>query len=206
MPSNFNERAFKARIDGAMTQVRNAFRACRQLCADKSAKTNACTLTTRDLLQTRLAATTTTHHDHHTRPPHTTLSALQVKRILDTTRNPTYPADVQHEYRDKFLLAEFVTETALASVLHSLQKLGLSDTALARAFAWQRKDRRAVTLRVNAFEQCTFLRKETREVESKTQNETRVAGVFKFRSKSTFARLHTDLVLLAGIRYAMKEY
>ena len=37
------------------------------------------------------------------------------RRVLDTTREPVLAADVPHEYADKYLLAEFVTNTCLAA-------------------------------------------------------------------------------------------
>jgi hypothetical protein len=42
---------------------------------------------------------------------------VAVKRILDTTRTPQLPDQVPHAYADKFLLTEFLCNTALASTL-----------------------------------------------------------------------------------------
>lgn len=36
---------------------------------------------------------------------------VKIKTILDNTRNPQLPAEVAHEYTDKYLLAEFITNT-----------------------------------------------------------------------------------------------
>lgn len=43
-------------------------------------------------------------------------SALdRVRTILDNTRTPQYAADVSHEYSDKYLLAEYLTQSAVAA-------------------------------------------------------------------------------------------
>src|SRR6185295_1171283 len=40
----------------------------------------------------------------------------RVRTVLDNTRNPQYPAEVPHRYDDKYLLAEFATRVAIASM------------------------------------------------------------------------------------------
>lgn len=47
-------------------------------------------------------------------------NALQkVRTILDNTRNPQYASDVKHEYQDKYLLVEFLTNSDLSSLLNT---------------------------------------------------------------------------------------
>lgn len=54
--------------------------------------------------------------------------ALQrVRTLLHSSRNPQYPADVFHQYDDKYLLVEFLTNSALAGQMNCLQELGVGD-------------------------------------------------------------------------------
>ena len=89
---------------------------------------------------------------------------LGIRTVLDNTKNPQYPADVPHRYDDKYLLAELLTRTAVAAVLQGLHGLGLSGDTRQQMVAWARQ--RSVTLRLSAMETCTFLREESRKVES----------------------------------------
>eukprot|EP00005_Dracoamoeba_jomungandri_P004063 CAMPEP_0174252518 /NCGR_PEP_ID=MMETSP0439-20130205/1954_1 /TAXON_ID=0 /ORGANISM="Stereomyxa ramosa, Strain Chinc5" /LENGTH=954 /DNA_ID=CAMNT_0015333069 /DNA_START=71 /DNA_END=2935 /DNA_ORIENTATION=+ len=91
----------------------------------------------------------------------------QVRTILDNTRHPDFPADVSHEYKDKYLLANFLTNTAFASQLTCLQSLGLSSSDLITLIEWATS--RSVTLCFTAEERCKFDREVTREVESPTK-------------------------------------
>jgi hypothetical protein len=58
---------------------------------------------------------------------------VTVRTVLDNTRNPTYPADVPHRYDDKYLLAEYLTNTATASVLNALDAIGLTSKGMCAA-------------------------------------------------------------------------
>ncbi|MDP2343551.1 MAG: hypothetical protein Q8O67_21510 [Deltaproteobacteria bacterium] len=87
-----------------------------------------------------------------------------IRTVLDNTKNPQSPAEVPHRYDDKYLLAELLTRTAGAAVLQGLHGLGLSGDTRMQMVAWARQ--RSVTLRLSAMETCTFLREESRKVES----------------------------------------
>src|SRR3954465_5338596 len=80
----------------------------------------------------------------------------RIRAVLDNTRNPQYPADVSHRYDDKYLLAELVTRTAVASFVQCLEVIGLNAEQLAQLQSWAKT--RAVTLRLVANEDCRFLR------------------------------------------------
>lgn len=102
-------------------------------------------------------------------------SALtQVRTILENTRKPEYAANVPHEYVDKFLLANFLANTTLASFLNVLETLGMKPEALKKMKEWS--EARSVTVRFKAEETCTFLREVSRQVESKTQYVTEWSG------------------------------
>lgn len=51
----------------------------------------------------------------------------QLRRILDEERHPQYPADVAHEYEDKYLLSELATKAATAGLVQLFSTL-LDDT------------------------------------------------------------------------------
>jgi hypothetical protein len=92
----------------------------------------------------------------------------RVRTILDNTRTPEYPSEVQHEYEDKYLLSEFLANSTIASHLSSFESLGLSAKPFSQLKEWATT--RSVSLRLQAEEQCKFLKKETRDVESDTKN------------------------------------
>eukprot|EP01064_Diplonema_japonicum_P008946 TRINITY_DN16417_c1_g1_i1.p1 TRINITY_DN16417_c1_g1~~TRINITY_DN16417_c1_g1_i1.p1 ORF type:complete len:931 (+),score=345.73 TRINITY_DN16417_c1_g1_i1:32-2824(+) len=103
-------------------------------------------------------------------------AALQsVRTVLHQNRAPQFAGDVHHQYEDKFLLAEFVTRAACGAVLNSLEVLGLDGAGLRQMKEWSRT--KAVTLELRREEQCTFVRKTSREEESKTKQVTKIAGV-----------------------------
>jgi hypothetical protein len=97
----------------------------------------------------------------------------RVRTLLDHTKNPQYPAEVPHRYDDKYLLAEFVTRAATASLFQCIEHLGLTEAALTQLRGWARE--RSVSLRLSAHETCSFLREEVRKVEAaqETVTETR---------------------------------
>lgn len=98
-------------------------------------------------------------------------AALQrIRTVLDITRSPQYPADVPHAYDDKYGLAEFLTNTAIAAELNNLDLLGVTDKHLTTMKKWVQT--RSVTLRLKSEERCTFVREATREVESATKHVT----------------------------------
>ncbi len=128
---------------------------------------------------------------------------VQVKQILDNTRNPTVASDVPHEYTDKYLLAQFLTNAGLChhpllssavlhdrsllhcmcvcysrsgvvSVVNALEALGLDSAKLAQLVE-AAKDR-SVTLRLKSEETCKFLRTVVREVEAPTSYVTTWSG------------------------------
>ena len=101
---------------------------------------------------------------------------VQVKKVLDTTRDPKLAADVHHEYTDKFLLAEFLTGAGCAGVLLCLETLGVMAAHVEQLQGWVREGR-SVTLRVRSTETCEFEKKTSREVEDATKHVTEVKGV-----------------------------
>ena len=85
-----------------------------------------------------------------------------VKRVLDNTRNPQYPADVAHAYDDKYLLAEFAVKAGVMCHLNALEAVTGSgwNEKLTQMLGWAAT--RSVTLRFFAEEKCAFDRTEAR--------------------------------------------
>jgi hypothetical protein len=112
--------------------------------------------------------------------------ALQViETVLENTRQPTLPADVSHSYDDKFLLAEYLTNTALAAQVQCLEYLGVTDFNTLKEWAKSR----TVTLRLKSEERCIFDKKTKRKADSSTSLVTEVAGIalrsHRVRDKTT---------------------
>lgn len=105
-----------------------------------------------------------------------------VRRVLDTTRNPELPADVQHTYDDKYTLVNLTTNTALAATALCFTELGVSATHLKTLKEWSKT--RSVTFRFSAERRCVFDRETKREVESATKHVTDTTLFGKFTDKT----------------------
>eukprot|EP01104_Vermistella_antarctica_P016952 TRINITY_DN590_c0_g1_i2.p1 TRINITY_DN590_c0_g1~~TRINITY_DN590_c0_g1_i2.p1 ORF type:complete len:948 (+),score=314.10 TRINITY_DN590_c0_g1_i2:144-2987(+) len=107
-----------------------------------------------------------------------------VRTVLDNARHPTYPADVSHHYNDKYLLAEFLTNTTVASLLNTFSKMGLDETKLKQLLSRSEGGKRSVTLRFTSEEGCEYDREEVRKVKSPTSLvETKSIGAIKSTKK-----------------------
>ncbi|KAI8823110.1 uncharacterized protein EV422DRAFT_523423 [Fimicolochytrium jonesii] len=149
------------------------------------------------------------------RPDHLLNEALeQIKRILETTRQPTYAGDVPHQYKDKYLLAEFLTNAALNAQWTCLELLGLDDQGVKLLKDWTtlQTNRPAVSLRFIAEERCGFLREQERHVEapsSETTIETtssRSSNSVLHAIKSKFVTTIKEYVYGYRIRYRLSMY
>jgi hypothetical protein len=88
----------------------------------------------------------------------------RARLVLDQARSPVFAADVHHQYQDKYILVETMTNAALASYANWLGLLGVSQEQLVQMCGWAKTN--AVSLRFRTENGCTFLRETTREVES----------------------------------------
>jgi hypothetical protein len=84
---------------------------------------------------------------------------IRVRRILDNTRHPRLfePTD-DHTYADKFALAEFCTNAAVAAQMNALERLGLDAEKLRTVLGWVHDDKRSVTMRLEASDACSFFK------------------------------------------------
>jgi hypothetical protein len=98
-----------------------------------------------------------------------------VKRILDVNRKPLFAADVQHQYQDKYILAEMISNMVLASTLSSFANFGVSDDKMQTIMGWAAC--RSVSFSFKSTEQCSFVRKTTRDVDSSTKHVTEGFGM-----------------------------
>ena len=69
-----------------------------------------------------------------------------VETILGTTKHPVMAENADHLYEDKFLLAEFLTSTAMASYITALERIGLNKEALTTGMGWAQDESQAVTI------------------------------------------------------------
>ena len=98
-----------------------------------------------------------------------------VKRILHVNRKPIFAADVQHQYQDKYILTEMLSNMAIVSTFNSLQNCGVDDTKLQLMLDWA--ETRSVSLSLRSAEMCKFVRKTTRDVDSATKHVTQGLGM-----------------------------
>lgn len=120
-----------------------------------------------------------------------------VKQILEANRNPKMAADVDHEYENKYHLAEQLTNMAIASHMNCLEQLGLTLNILQELKAAASNGNtlsKSITLRFQAAEACTFLKEQTVEVPSnttykeETTEETQLGGTSKKTSIHSFTK------------------
>jgi hypothetical protein len=63
---------------------------------------------------------------------------VQLKRILHNERHPQYPADVFHQYDDKFMLIEFLGASAVAALFNCLTVLGMTPEYFQTMSEWSK--------------------------------------------------------------------
>ena len=114
---------------------------------------------------------------------------LRRRQVLDITKHPQLcenvpcltlcarhliapSAQVSHKYEDKYLLSEFLTNTALSSMFTCLSKLGVTTEQLAQLAEWTKT--RSVSLSFQSETKCQFNRETQREEDSKTKTVTEV--------------------------------
>lgn len=114
-----------------------------------------------------------------------------VEKILAVNRNPQLAEEVDHDYQNKFELADRMTNIAIVAQMDCLQRLGLDFETL------QKVDQsKSTTLRFQASEKCTFLKDQIVEVpmgvshETTTESQTTTgASNFFGTTKKTVQRL-----------------
>jgi hypothetical protein len=107
-----------------------------------------------------------------------------VKKILGGEREAVAPAETQHEYEDKYTLAELTVRTGILSQLRYLEDLlNFKDDEKVRKWI---SDGKAITLRFESEEKCEFDREAKRDIESTTRYEK--TTLFGLGGKTTETR------------------
>jgi len=115
-------------------------------------------------------------------------SLEKLRFVLQSSRRPTYPGEVDHSYSDKYSLAELLVNTSIAAQFATLQHLGLDEPKLRTLLEFHAKGK-ALQLRLVATEKCTFLREAKRTVTSPsvavTETVTKSGGLLGKSEKTT---------------------
>jgi len=94
---------------------------------------------------------------------------VRVKNILDTNKEPTNAEEVPHVYDDKYALANYLTNTALAADLNILKEFGMGDQILETLNTKAAKNNRTILLSFEADERCEFIEEKEFYVDGKTK-------------------------------------
>jgi len=111
-----------------------------------------------------------------------------VESILDTTRNPVLPEDAEHTYEDKYALAEFVVNSAIASYGNVLHHIGVKDNVLDQALHWYQDDKSTVELQFEGKTWSEFVKEEERMT---TDSETETDIVTKLYNAASRTKTET---------------
>ena len=98
----------------------------------------------------------------------------KVQALLGTEKHPRLASDDPNHtvYNDKYALAEFVTNTSVASQLTILEHLGLTTLQLQTLLKWVHEDHDTVTMQFQAEDGCSFLKEQDVEVLSSPKSTT----------------------------------
>ncbi len=97
---------------------------------------------------------------------HLNASIIQARTILENSKILVFPSDVSHRYEDKYLIVEFVVNSAISALMNCLFTLGLNNDSVAKLVDWAKT--RSVTMRFSASDSRAFVRDVTQEVKSTT--------------------------------------
>lgn len=124
-----------------------------------------------------------------------------VKKILENSRNPRLAEDEEHKYDDKYALAEFLTNTAVASEMNALERLGMDPEKLMKVSGWIHDDKKTATIRFQARDACSFLRETDvsvttgeKEVETSTATSNTSTGFLGMTSAAKTETVKTKVV------------
>jgi hypothetical protein len=115
-----------------------------------------------------------------------------VSGLLDAERHPVLAAEEPHAYDDKYALAEFLTNTSIASQMNTLSVLGLQPDQQKLVSSWVTEKKLPVTLRFLAEDTCTFLKEEDVEVASERDVETTSTTTKTSTGQGIFGGKHSN--------------
>ena len=100
----------------------------------------------------------------------------QARLVLEVNKNVTNPGNLPHQYDDKYHLTNYLSNSAILSVLIALGTLGIDLNILNKLKEWSVTHE--VSLRFQSQEKCEFVKETKREVENPHRSETSVSGSF----------------------------
>eukprot|EP01032_Pedospumella_encystans_P027003 gene27003-30528_t len=114
--------------------------------------------------------------------------------VLDNNKAAAVAAAdrVSHQYEDKYLLANNLTNMSIACILNALELMGVSHTELGSLKAWNAH--RAISLKFERRLKCKFIKEVERDVEDSTRVQGD-AGIFRTTVKTiTKVKEYTYLI------------
>lgn len=105
----------------------------------------------------------------------------KTRLLLHQTKHLVTPQNVAHQYNDKYLVAEYLTNSAISCFSKSLLRLGLSEDDLTKLVSWACSQE--VSLRLEVSKQCAFIKETQRDVASAKRSEVNVTGLAMITSK-----------------------
>ena len=127
-----------------------------------------------------------------------------VKKLLHTERTVVLAADVQHKYIDKFSLSEFCTNLALSALQDVFAPLGLNMQEHGEKIRNWVTTGQSLTLRLEASEDCMFLRQSSHEVETGKARVKKSSFFGLIKSEKMSAVITTVQDYYFSIRYHWK--
>ena len=134
-----------------------------------------------------------------------------IRKVLDVERNPRLAEDVDHQYYDKYELANRMTNMAIISQMNCLQHFGLTPSLI--------KDidlSKTTTLRFTASEECTLLKVKLVEKESNIQKLTETKNFGKKTKIEKFIKkvkefhwqvdTHWEITIFSGTNVDKKTF
>eukprot|EP00980_Cylindrotheca_fusiformis_P002486 scaffold584_cov132-Cylindrotheca_fusiformis.AAC.39 len=107
-----------------------------------------------------------------------------VEQILEVHRHPQLAEDVDHEYVNKYELANRMVNTSIIAQMNCLERMGLTSEVLK-----EMDTSKSTTLRFQASEKCSFLKEQNVDVPSdrsyETEEESKSSSTFFGNTKTT---------------------
>lgn len=107
-----------------------------------------------------------------------TASVELLSLALENQRKRIVAADRPHQYRDKFHLANFITNSAMQGLVQAFSMIGLDQGKLRMLRELTHKTNRNTSLRFHAKEACILKQKSIRDVESDTKSVRPTASTY----------------------------
>jgi hypothetical protein len=129
--------------------------------------------------------------------------ALQtVKRILEVERDPRLAETVEHEYVDKYLLADQVTNMSLIALMNVFESMGLTKKHLEKIAASPSSSK---TLRFQATDSCKFLKEQVVNVHVDSESKQTTTEEISNDSRASFS-FRTGRSTIQKVVKEVKEY